>query len=351
MGTRWGICSAGNISHGFVVALKTPSPEDHQVSPSAAQELKQMQEFADNHGIPSVYGRYKDLSVDPEIPADVVYVGAIHPHHLRVGQLFMNAGKNVLIEKPFALNAKEVKKLVTVASFQTAKEIFPLFLQALRTHFFVSVEVKELLSHGDVGEVRMVRADLVTPLTHIPRLVEKELGGGALLDIGVYCVQFVLMVYRGERPESIQATGYKLDAGVDGHAVIVLKFSCNRMAVCTCSISMMLTNDAVIVGNKGMIKVYIPVHIRCPITFEPSMPLNFTHSAELRYEAEEVHQCLLSGKTQQLGLSSLLAEITDEARRQVDVTCSQDGSLLFLNKMYINRIGLCSLLWNTSLQI
>ncbi|XP_037395026.1 trans-1,2-dihydrobenzene-1,2-diol dehydrogenase-like isoform X2 [Pygocentrus nattereri] len=115
MGTRWGICSAGNISHGFVVALKTPSPEDHQ---------------------------------------------------------------------------------------------------ALRTHFFVSVEVKELLSHGDVGEVRMVRADLVTPLTHIPRLVEKELGGGALLDIGVYCVQFVLMVYRGERPESIQATGYKLDAGV-----------------------------------------------------------------------------------------------------------------------------------------
>uniref|UniRef100_A0AAR2LWB9 Trans-1,2-dihydrobenzene-1,2-diol dehydrogenase n=1 Tax=Pygocentrus nattereri TaxID=42514 RepID=A0AAR2LWB9_PYGNA len=339
MGTRWGICSAGNISHGFVVALKTPSPEDHQVSPSAAQELKQMQEFADNHGIPSVYGRYKDLSVDPEIPADVVYVGAIHPHHLRVGQLFMNAGKNVLIEKPFALNAKEVKKL-----------IFPLFLQALRTHFFVSVEVKELLSHGDVGEVRMVRADLVTPLTHIPRLVEKELGGGALLDIGVYCVQFVLMVYRGERPESIQATGYKLDAGVDGHAVIVLKFSCNRMAVCTCSISMMLTNDAVIVGNKGMIKVYcvcsLVIVVRHPLP-EPSMPLNFTHSAELRYEAEEVHQCLLSGKTH----SSLLAEITDEARRQVDVTCSQDGSLLFLNKMYINRIGLCSLLWNTSLQI
>lgn len=75
------------------------------------------------------------------------------------------------------------------------------------------MEVRELLGQNDVGEVKMVRADLGAPLTHIPRLVEKELGGGALLDIGVYCLQFVLMVYGGERPESIQATGYKLETG------------------------------------------------------------------------------------------------------------------------------------------
>ncbi|XP_036418925.1 trans-1,2-dihydrobenzene-1,2-diol dehydrogenase-like isoform X3 [Colossoma macropomum] len=248
MATRWGICSAGKISHDFVVALKTLSTEDHQVTAVAARELRQAQEFADKHGIPKVYGSYEELSIDPEI--DVVYVGTIHPHHLRVGQLFMNAGKNVLIEKPLAMNAKEVKELVA-----TAKKNKVFLMEALWTRFFpVSVEVRELLSHGDVGEVRMVRADLGAPLTHIPRLVEKELGGGALLDIGVYCLQFVLMVYRGERPESIQATGYKLDTGVDGHMVIVLKFSHNRMAVCTCSISMMLTNDAVIVGTKGMIK-------------------------------------------------------------------------------------------------
>ncbi|XP_036418793.1 trans-1,2-dihydrobenzene-1,2-diol dehydrogenase-like isoform X1 [Colossoma macropomum] len=334
MATRWGICSAGKISHDFVVALKTLSTEDHQVTAVAARELRQAQEFADKHGIPKVYGSYEELSIDPEI--DVVYVGTIHPHHLRVGQLFMNAGKNVLIEKPLAMNAKEVKELVA-----TAKKNKVFLMEALWTRFFpVSVEVRELLSHGDVGEVRMVRADLGAPLTHIPRLVEKELGGGALLDIGVYCLQFVLMVYRGERPESIQATGYKLDTGVDGHMVIVLKFSHNRMAVCTCSISMMLTNDAVIVGTKGMIK--IPDHMWCPVTLEvnskvirhplpePCMPLNFTHSTGLRYEAADVRQCLLSGlkesSVMSLSESSLLAEIMDEARRQVGVTYSQDSN-------------------------
>ncbi|XP_036418866.1 trans-1,2-dihydrobenzene-1,2-diol dehydrogenase-like isoform X2 [Colossoma macropomum] len=297
MATRWGICSAGKISHDFVVALKTLSTEDHQVTAVAARELRQAQEFADKHGIPKVYGSYEELSIDPEI--DVVYVGTIHPHHLRVGQLFMNAGKNVLIEKPLAMNAKEVKELVA-----TAKKNKVFLMEALWTRFFpVSVEVRELLSHGDVGE-------------------------------------FVLMVYRGERPESIQATGYKLDTGVDGHMVIVLKFSHNRMAVCTCSISMMLTNDAVIVGTKGMIK--IPDHMWCPVTLEvnskvirhplpePCMPLNFTHSTGLRYEAADVRQCLLSGlkesSVMSLSESSLLAEIMDEARRQVGVTYSQDSN-------------------------
>uniref|UniRef100_A0A3B1IKQ5 Trans-1,2-dihydrobenzene-1,2-diol dehydrogenase n=1 Tax=Astyanax mexicanus TaxID=7994 RepID=A0A3B1IKQ5_ASTMX len=253
MATRWGICSAGKISHDFSVALKTLRPGDHQISAIAARELKAAQEFAERHGIPKVYGSYEELANDPEI--DVVYIGTIHPHHLRVGQLFMNSGKNVLIEKPLAMNSKEVKELVA-----NAKKNNVFLMEALWTRFFpVSVEVRELLGRGDVGEVRMVRADLGAPLTHIPRLIEKDLGGGALLDIGVYCLQFVLMVYGGERPESIHATGWNLDTGVDGHVVIVLKFSRNRMAVCTCSISLTLTNDAMIVGTKGIIKVCVSV--------------------------------------------------------------------------------------------
>ncbi|XP_072541250.1 trans-1,2-dihydrobenzene-1,2-diol dehydrogenase-like isoform X2 [Salminus brasiliensis] len=328
MATRWGMCSAGKISHDFAVALQTLSPEDHQIAAVAARGLTAAQEFAEQHGIPKVYGSYEELANDPGI-------GTIHPHHLRVGQLFMNSGKNVLIEKPLAMNSKEVKELVATAS---KNKVF--LMEALWTRFFpVSVEVRELLGRGDVGEVKMVRADLGAPLTHIPRLVEKDLGGGALLDIGVYCLQFVLMVYSGERPESIHATGWKLDTGVDGHMVIVLKFSRNRMAVCTCSISMMLTNDVVIIGTKGMIK--IPDHMWCPVNLEvngkvthhplpePCMPLNFTHSTGLRYEAEEVRQCLLGGQKEScvmsLSDSSLLVEIMDEARRQVGVTYSQDS--------------------------
>ncbi|XP_051997936.1 trans-1,2-dihydrobenzene-1,2-diol dehydrogenase-like [Xyrauchen texanus] len=332
MATRWGICSAGKISHDFTVALKTLSLEEHQVVAVAARDIKSAQKFAEQHRILKAYGSYEELARDPDI--DAVYVGNIHPHHLRVGQLFMNSGKSVLIEKPLAMNAGEVNKLVASAN---KNKVF--LMEALWTRFFpVSVEIRKLLARGEVGEVKMVRADLGAPLTNIPRLIEKDLGGGALLDIGVYCLQFVLMVYNGERPESIQATGYTLDTGVDGHMIIVLKFSQNRMAVCTCSISMNLTNDAVIIGTNGMMKV--PDHMWCPTNLEvngkvsqhplpePSIPLNFTNSTGLCYEAQEVRQCLLNGLKESavmsLADSILLAEIMDEARRQVGVTYSQD---------------------------
>ncbi|XP_030641955.1 trans-1,2-dihydrobenzene-1,2-diol dehydrogenase [Chanos chanos] len=332
MAIRWGICSAGKISHDFTVALRTLPSEDHQVVAVAARDLKNAQEFAEKHGILRAYASYEELAKDSEI--DVVYIGTIHPYHLKAGLLFMNCGKPVLIEKPLAMNAKEVKELVAAAK---KNNVF--MMEALWTRFFpVSAALRRSLAQDEVGEVMMVRADLGAPLSHIPRMAERDLGGGALLDIGVYCLQFVLMVYNGERPESIQATGYKLDTGVDGHAVVVLKFSRNRMAVCTCSMTMMLTNDAVIVGSKGMIKV--PDHMWCPINLdvngkvsqhplpEPPMPLNFTHSAGLRYEAQEVRECLLKGLKESpvmsLSDSTLLAELLDEARKQVGVTYNQD---------------------------
>ncbi|RXN36932.1 trans-1,2-dihydrobenzene-1,2-diol dehydrogenase-like protein [Labeo rohita] len=128
--------------------------------------------------------------------------------------------------------------------------------QAVWTRFFpVSLEISRLLSRDEVGEVKVVRADFGIPLMHVPRAVQKELGGGALLYIGIYCVQFALMVFNGEKPESIQATGVCLDTGVDEAMIITLKFSGHRLAVCTCTISAQLPNEALIVGTKGTIKV------------------------------------------------------------------------------------------------
>lgn len=91
---------------------------------------------------------------------------------------------------------------------------FHVSVQAIWTRFFpVTVEVRRLLEQGEVGDVQMVRADLGAPLTHIPRLAERKLGGGALLDLGIYCLQFIFTVFNGERPESIQATGHCIDTG------------------------------------------------------------------------------------------------------------------------------------------
>ncbi|XP_060910216.1 trans-1,2-dihydrobenzene-1,2-diol dehydrogenase-like [Labrus mixtus] len=333
MATRWGICSAGKISHDFLVALRTLTPGDHEIVAVAARNLQHAEEFAKKHKIPRVYGSYDELAKDPGI--DVVYIGTVHPYHLTTGKLFMKAKKNVLIEKPLAMNSREVQELISAAQDNSV-----FLMEAVWTRFFpVSLEIKRVLGQGEVGDVQMVRVDLGAPLTHIPRMAEKELGGGALLDLGIYCLQFVFMVFNGERPESIQATGHCIDTGVDGTAVLVLKFSGNRLAVCTCSITMMLSCDAVITGTKGTIK--LPNHMWCPTSLEvngkemqfplpeAAMPLNFTNSTGLRYEAEEVRQCLLKGLKESPGMpwahSSLIADVIDEARRQLGVTYDQDN--------------------------
>ncbi|KAL3992730.1 interleukin 2 receptor beta [Sarotherodon galilaeus] len=333
MATRWGICSAGKISHDFTVALKTLPPEDHQVVAVAARKLEDAQEFAKKHSISKAYGSYEELARDPDI--DVVYIGVIHPYHLNTCLLFTNAKKNVLCEKPLAMNTKEVQQILA-----SAKKNDVFLMEAVWTRFFpVSVEIRRLLAQGELGEVKMVRSEFGVPLMHVPRAVQKELGGGALLDIGIYCLQFISMVYNGEKPESIQASGVvHVETGVDETVVAILKYSKNRMAVITCSSGVQLPNDAIVMGTKGTVRV--PAPMWCPTSLvvndketeypvpEPYLPLNFINSTGMRYEAEEVRQCLLKGLKESTVMSHadslLLVELEDEIRRQVGVVYSQD---------------------------
>ncbi|CAI5646026.1 unnamed protein product [Oreochromis niloticus] len=333
MATRWGLCGAGKISHDFSVAMKTLPPGDHQIAVIASRSIDRAKDFARKHGIPKAYGSYEELANDPEI--DIVYLGVLHTEHWRVGMLFFKAGKNVLCEKPFAMNSREVKDLVA-----TAKKNNVFLMEAIWSRCFpVYAEVRRLLAEEAVGDVKLVKGYFGSPQLDIPRSVQKELGGGALLDIGVYCLQFVLMVFNGERPESIQATGVLLDSGVDESVAVTMKFSRKRMALCAFSIAARLPNDAVIAGTKGSIKVLDPMH--CPTKLvvndketeyplpEPCLPLNFTNSTGLRYEAAEVRQCLLKGLKESprmpLADSVLLTEIMDEIRKQVGVVFSQDS--------------------------
>ncbi|KAJ3594180.1 hypothetical protein NHX12_006511 [Muraenolepis orangiensis] len=332
MATRWGICSAGKISHDFTVALKSLPDSDHKIVAVAARNLKDAQEFAEKQDIPRAYGRYEQLAGDPDV--EVVYIGSIHPRHLGLCLLFMNGKKNVLCEKPLAMNSREVKEIVACAR---ANDVF--LMEAVWTRFFpASLEIRRIVAQGDLGQVKMVRAEFGTPLLGIPRSVEKDLGGGALLDIGIYCLQFACMVYSGEKPESIQVTGGCLETGVDECMVITLRYPGNRMAVCTCSSAVELPNEAVISGTKGSIRV--PAHMWSPTSLivngeesqypvpKPCLPTNFPNSTGMSYEAEEVRQCLLKGLKESPDMSHLdsllLAELEDEARRQVGVVYSQD---------------------------
>uniref|UniRef100_A0A3B3Y2C1 Trans-1,2-dihydrobenzene-1,2-diol dehydrogenase n=1 Tax=Poecilia mexicana TaxID=48701 RepID=A0A3B3Y2C1_9TELE len=365
--TKWGICSVGKISHDFTVALKTLPAEDHQVVAVAARKLEDAQEFARKHNISKAYGSYEELARDPDV--DVVYVGVIHPCHLNACKLFINAKKNVLCEKPLAMNAKEVKEIL-----DSAKKNDVFLMEAAWTRFFpASVEIRKLLAEEYIGEVKMVRADFGVPLFHVPRSDQKDLGGGALLGLGISCLQFISMVYNREKPESIQASGICLETGVDESVAVILQYSKNRMAMFTCSAGVHLHGEAFIAGTNGIMeasyqgwhgnnsKCYVEeirsvfklwfdmnlIHMLqvlspmwCPTALvvnekvtqypvpEPSLPLNFTYSTGMRYEAEEVRQCLLKGRRESPVMphadSLLLAEIGDEIRQQLGVVYTQD---------------------------
>ncbi|XP_078511256.1 trans-1,2-dihydrobenzene-1,2-diol dehydrogenase isoform X1 [Lissotriton helveticus] len=332
MATRWGICSAGKISHDFLVALETLPAQDHQAVAVAARDLGRAQEFAKSHNIPKAYGSYQELAKDPNI--DIVYVGALHTEHRDVVLLFMKAQKNVLCEKPLALNSKEVKQLTSAARKQNV-----FFMEAMWSRFFpVSVQIRTLLSQKALGEVKVVRAEFGASIHNVPRLVEKELGGGSILDIGCYCIQFAMMVFGGEKPESITAKGFLYETGVEETVTIILQYSGKRQAILTCTIMAALPNQAAICGTKGIIQ--IPGFMWCPTSIivngkETKFPLpptsktmNYDHSTGLSYEAEHVRQCLLKGLKESpvmsLEDSELLASIMTEVRRQVGVSLPED---------------------------
>ncbi|XP_034992962.2 trans-1,2-dihydrobenzene-1,2-diol dehydrogenase isoform X1 [Zootoca vivipara] len=340
--TRWGICSAGKIAHDFLVALKTLPPEDHKVVAIASRDLSRAQQYAKIHSIPKAYGSYAELAEDADV--DVVHIGVVNPYHLPTSLLFIQAGKNVLCEKPLGMNTAEVKALVQAAR---QKNVF--FMEGLWTRFFpASEKIRFLLSQGSIGDVMVLHAEFGSPQLSIPRCVEKELGGGGLLDIGCYCILFACMVFNGEKPESILASGFLHNTGVDKTVSVILNYSGNRQAVLTCTMTARMSNRASIYGTKGMIK--IPSHFWCPTEFvvngkreeyplpPQSQKMHFQNSTGLRYEAEHVRQCLLKAFSPPFPLllgskespilthadSELVNSILEEARRQVGVFYPQD---------------------------
>ncbi|CAH2319070.1 trans-1,2-dihydrobenzene-1,2-diol dehydrogenase [Pelobates cultripes] len=281
----------------------------------AARDIDRATDFAKTHSIPKVHGSYEELAKDPNI--DVIYVGAVHTVHLDLVLMFMKNQKNVLCEKPLAMDCTEA----------VWSRFFPVYHQ-----------IRSLLTQNVIGEVKIVRAEFGFNLLHVERVVQKDLGGGALLDIGCYCIQFALMAFNGEKPESITAKGFLHETGVDETVTIIIQFAGKRQAILTCSIAVELPNQAVISGTKGTIQ--IPSFFWCPTSLivngkETNYPvppttkyLHFLNSTGLSYQAEHVRQCLLKGLKESpvmsLAESEFLASIMEEVHKQLGVTYPQN---------------------------
>jgi len=332
MALKWGIASAGKISHDFVNAVGTLSDNDHRVVAVAARDLNRAREFAELHEIEKYYSSYEELANDSNVEA--VYIGVLNPQHYSVAMLMLEHGKHVLCEKPLCMNEKEAKKLVAYAE---RKKLF--LMEAIWSRFFPSYQyLRRQLDNGRLGDIQEVKVSFGFPLADVDRLMKNELGGGTILDLGVYTIQICQWVFQ-QPPKLIQATG-KLNAdGVDIGMKATLTYSDNVFATIETSATEKLDNKATIKGTTGEITLET---FWCPTTLvdvdgqSKTWPLpetkhksNFVNSSGLRYEADEVRNCIRNGLIQSSTVSHneslIIASIEDEIRKQVGVVYSADA--------------------------
>jgi len=214
----------------------------------ASRTEEKAKEFAQNHKIKVAYGSYEDLCRDPKI--DFIYVATPHSAHFENVKLALNNGKHVLCEKAFMLNEKQAKEV-----FKLAEEKNLLLSEAMWTRFLpLGFKLKEILASNVIGDVNMVTADLSFNISWKDRIQNPELGGGALLDIGIYGLTFASMIL-GDDVIDITSVCNKNEKGMDLQDVINLKYRSGQMAVVTCSALACGPCCGMIFGTKGHIQV------------------------------------------------------------------------------------------------
>jgi len=314
---RWGILGCGSIARKFATGLA--ALDDAELTVVGSRSLEKARAFAAEFKAQRAHGSYADLAADPQL--DVVYVATPHPMHRDPSILCLEAGKAVLCEKPFAVNAADARAVVQVAR---SRGLF--LMEAMWTRFLpVMGQVREWLAAGVIGEPRLVTGDFgfragVDPQA---RLFNPELAGGALLDVGIYPISFACMVL-GTQPRDVASLASLGDTGVDEQAGIVLRYENGALAVATTTIRTTTPQEARILGTDGMILLDPPFWkgeravLRTGDRQEAvDLPLE---GNGYNYEAAEVGRSLRTGRTESsiLPLDDTVAiiEVLDRIRAQ-----------------------------------
>jgi len=316
---RWGVVGPGAIATGFADAMQMT--DGGAVVAVASRSAERAASFGDRFAIPARYGDYESLAADPDV--DVVYVATPQSCHEPDTLRFLRAGKHVLCEKPFALNARQAATMVEEARSRglfLMEAIWSRFLPAYRS-------LVEVIGEGRIGEPLLVEADFGfrRPFEPEHRLFDLALGGGGLLDLGIYPVQLCSLVLGA--PEHVVADGVVGETGVDELVAAVLRHPGGRLGVVKASIRVGMSCTARVSGTEGWIE--LPVLMHCPsfLTVTTSAgPERIEGSYEgngLRFEIEEVHRCLAEGTTESpvmpLDETLALAATLDAIRAQVGV--------------------------------
>ena len=320
---RWGVLGTGGIARSFVA--------DHAMTTSGrivavgSRERGSADRFGDAFGVDRRHGSYEALVQDPEV--DVVYVATPHPMHHRDCLAALQAGKAVLVEKPFTMDADEARELVGTAR---SRGLF--LMEAMWTRFLPHVrEIRRLIADGALGEIVSVTADHGQWFTYDPafRLFAPGLGGGALLDLGVYVVSLASMVLG--RPDRVVALADRAPTGVDSQTSVLLGYPGGAQAALTCTLRARSPNRAAIVGTKARIEVdgvfYAPTTFSLVSTDGSTVRYEHAHEGRgLRHQADEVARCLRDGlvESPEMPLDETVAIM--ETMDAVRASCSSEGT-------------------------
>lgn len=318
--TTWGIIGPGKIANKFANALKMV--EGARLGAIASRDAARGREFALHHGVASVYEDYALLAADPGI--DAIYVATPHGFHAEHSILCLRHGKAVLCEKPLALNAREVSEMIAAS-----REHNVFLMEAMWTRFVPLMRsIMELVASGHIGVIKYIRADFGFFAAFDPngRLFNIRLGGGSLLDIGIYplflCVQLL-----GE-PDTLTAYGRLSPTGSDETCHAVLGFANGATAIASSTLACQTSLRAEIAGTEGMIRIdsswYKNHRYEWNRTGEAATTVELEPLVNgFEYQISEVMSCLDKGLIESPSLphsfSLMMARTMDAIRAQIGV--------------------------------
>lgn len=323
---RWGILAAGGIAGAFTKDLI-----DNGLSVTAigSRSAEKAERFADGHNIGTAHASYEALAADPDV--DAIYIATPHPFHVTTAELAIRAGKHVLIEKPITINAAEAEHLR-----QLGEEHDVVVLEAMWTRFLPHMRrIHEILDAGTIGALRSLVATHTQDLPDDPghRLNDLALGGGALLDLGIYPVSFTFDILG--KPEQIIATGRLRPTGADAEVSTLFRYASGATALVLCQSDAPGPNTAQISGADG----YIAIE---SVWYKPTAfsVFNSKHECIERYaspqiigrgmhfQALELERLVATGERfspmMPIAQSVAIMDVMDAIRSQIGVTYKAD---------------------------
>ena len=288
-----GIIGAGWIAAKMAETLRD-NPRGCQCYAVASRSLDKAKDFALKWEMPKAYGSYEELVADPDI--DLVYVATPHSHHYDHARLCIDHGKPCLVEKAFTANARQAEEVLALA-----KENGVFITEAIWTRYMpLSMKVREIMESGVIGQPRALTATLCYMMEHKQRILLPELCGGALLDLGVYCLNFARMYFGTDIVNTVSNCHKDPAMGMDMHECISLSYADGRMANLQSGALCLNDRQGIISGTEGYIRVD---NINCPELVEVyrnyELVASYSKPADMvtgyEYQVFESKRCLEEG--------------------------------------------------------